>query len=157
MSSSSPSIRLVIVAGCAMVFTACGGGSGASTASSTVAATVAATDPPASITQPPTTTVADMSRDAVLAVSRCADQFGFLFAEQVSIDESYLTAAQDVCDEATLQVDIEPAAPAGLLDALRLLAVDLAIANLDVVMGEFTVSAQDKLQVAVDVFTAAYG
>lgn len=150
-------MRPVAVAGCAMVvLAACGGGSGTT---DTVAATTiapATTQAPAP-TDAPTTTAAGMSRDATLAVARCADSFGFLFAESVSLDRSRLTDAIDLCDEATLQVKLEPGAPAGLKVALLTLAVDLAKANVAALGGGLDVDGQATLQAAVDAFAVAWG
>ena len=91
---------------------ACGGGTATDTTVRPVAATttVPASTVAPTTTRPPATTTtvaAGMSRDATLAVARCADLLGFLFAEQVSLDDSYLTMAQDACDEATLQAPAE--------------------------------------------------
>mgnify|MGYP006921327158 CR=1 FL=1 len=76
----------------------------------------------------------------------------------MSLNRDYLTDAQDACDEAKMQVQVEAdAAPAGLEEALLKLAVDLGFANLDVLSGTFGLAQQETLQAAVDEFVSAWG
>lgn len=138
--------RLVLIS--ALVLAACGSDAASPVATAPTPTTTTSTSTSVPATS---TTAATLSRDALLAVERCRAALGPLFAEQVALDASYITAAQDACDEAKIQLDVEdPTVAHPLAVAVATINVHLAFAALDVAGGTFDAAKQQKLQTDID-------
>lgn len=156
-------VRFVPLALAAMVLSACGGSSSGSTTTPTTTAASAVTTTTTLkrvIVLPSTTTIA-VTRDSRLALGRCTDALGPLFAESVALDPSRLDTARSACDDAKLQLEADGVAVldysqpgSDLLAALEFMNLTMSFAALKVAGDSFDATAQVTLQKAADEFDA---
>lgn len=147
----------IVIASAVLCFTlsACGGSSSPSTSPTptTVASAPTTTRAPAAVT---TTSTIPLSRDARLAVERCRKALGPFFAQQVSIDSTYLDVAQSACDEAKVQLvadnPVAGTVASDLTFAVSQVNITLGFAKLAVLTSGLDAGLMASIQKSVDDF-----
>lgn len=159
--------RIVIAAVILCItLSACGGSSSPSSSTTTVVSAATTTASPATDVSVPfanvaTTTTIALSRDARLAVERCRNALGQLFASQIGPlggGHKQLKETEMLCDEASLQLEADNpptgSAASEINVAIKGLQLSLGFADLKVLSDKFDIEAEHTLQAAVDLFDA---